>query len=273
MDRQSQGLAAAGYQQEPVGGHRQRQRQEERRALARGGRDLHFPLPTAHLLAHHRQSHAAAGQLGDHPRGGQAGSEDQGDDTLGGEGAGFPRRQQPAPDGGFGHALVVDAPPVVLDPNLQAGAADGQGQCNAAGPRLAARLALVRRLDAVADGVAHQVHHRVLQAVQHHAVGLRFESHHLEVDFLALIAGQVADHLTEALEYGRGGGHAGLPGVLLEPLGPLDQPEGSLAPHAMNGARLSRQSQQPPIHSFHVAVQAGELGPGGQLAHPPPLPV
>ncbi len=85
------------------------------------------------------------------------------------------------------------------------------------------------------QGIAQQVHHRVLQTLQHHAVGLDIQARHLHHHLLARGAGQIADHLAEAAEDGIGRHHADLAHFLLQIVAQLTQrPAGALlpAPHA-----------------------------------------
>ena len=69
-----------------------------------------------------------------------------------------------------------------------------------ASARLAGGLALLGRLDAVVDGVAHQVDQRVGQGFDQVLVEVGFLAHQLEVDLFLQVARQVADQAREAAE-------------------------------------------------------------------------
>ncbi|MCY1498798.1 hypothetical protein D9M68_327950 [compost metagenome] len=74
------------------------------------------------------------------------------------------------------------------------------GEHHPAGARLAGGLALLGGLDAVVDGVAHQVHQRVGQGLDQVLVQVSVLAHQLEVDFFLQVARQVADQAREAAE-------------------------------------------------------------------------
>ena len=67
--------------------------------------------------------------------------------------------------------------------------------------RLARRAAVRRRLQAVVHRVAHQVHQRLADAVDHLLVDLRLLAEHLQHDGLAAGLRQVAHHAAEPVEY------------------------------------------------------------------------
>ena len=60
----------------------------------------------------------------------------------------------------------------------------------------------------MADGVAQDVHDRVLDPLQHQPVGLAIEPLDDHLDLLALAGGDIAHHLAEAAEDAFGRHHA-----------------------------------------------------------------
>ena len=67
---------------------------------------------------------------------------------------------------------------------------------------LAGRVALLRRLEAVVERVADEVHERVAERVDHGAVELGVLAHELQVDLLAELGREVAHEPREAQEDG-----------------------------------------------------------------------
>ena len=94
----------------------------------------------------------------------------------------------------------VDAAAVVAhgDDHVAAGVAGGD--LERAGRRLAGGDALLRRLEAVVERVAHEVHERVAERVDDGAVELGLLADELELDLLAELRREVADEAREAQE-------------------------------------------------------------------------
>ena len=70
-----------------------------------------------------------------------------------------------------------------------------------AGRRLARRDARLRHLDAVIHAVAHQVHERIADLLQHRLVELGLVADHLQLDLLAEPLAEIAHHAREAAEH------------------------------------------------------------------------
>ena len=132
-----------------------------------------------------------------------------------GQRRGGPLAQHAALDGGTAHALGVDAAAVVGD-GEEHGSADGLGAQGEHRLRVLA-AALRRRLDAVVDGVAHDVQQRLPQGIEHVALDLRAGGVDHAAQPLALpdrklarVADEVAERGLDRLQLQRpaGAGHA-----------------------------------------------------------------
>ena len=155
---QDQGLVGSGDGHPVQDGQGQRQPDQGAGTAAQMAFDLDLTAQRLDVPAHHIHADATAGQLGDRIGSGEARLEDQVPDL--------------AVAGRIGHGqatfaclgqdlFAVQATAVVghFDDDMPALVRGGQGQ--RAGRWLAGRLALLRQLQAVVDGVAHQVHQRI----------------------------------------------------------------------------------------------------------------
>ena len=110
-----------------------------------------------------------------------------------------------------------------------------------AGGRLAGRLALVGRLEAVVERVAHEVHERVAERVDDGAVELGVLAHELEVDLLAHLGREVAHEPREAQEDG------------------LHRDHPDLHDHRLQGVRRARQVLHRLREARHVGLRGERL--------------
>ena len=137
----------------------------------------------------------------------------------------------------------VDAAAVVAhgDDHVAAGVAGGDLQ--RARGRLARRDALLRRLEAVVERVADEVHERVAERVDHGAVELGLLAHELELDLLAELRREVAHEPREAQEHGLDRDHPHLHDHLLE--GVRASGSGSASPARGRARRPGRRGPRP----------------------------
>ena len=136
------------------------------------------------------QTDAAAGDLS-HPRGrGEAGREEQLVGALLIDG--ILLADPSVLDGHAADVLGIDAPPVVGDVEHDGVALLIGIERHAADGVLAHGPPLIRRLDAVIEGVADDVHERIGQLLDHHLVELRVLAAQHELDLLGQLAGQLA---------------------------------------------------------------------------------
>ncbi len=156
--------------------------------------------------------------------------------------------------------LLVQAGPVVLDHDLHVVAALGGLEPHPPDLRLAGPPAHLRRLDAVVDGVADEVHERIRQLLHDELVQLHVPAHDHEVDLLAHLAGQLAHHARQLVEDLVEGDHPHLedPGLQLGQLA-FQRPAEELQLAALGGVR--------PLRLQALGV-GGERGPDEhQLPH------
>src|SRR5262249_10144519 len=96
--------------------------------------------------------------------------------------------------------VQVDAAPVIFDFNDHLGALMISVEIDGAARGLALRNALVRRLDAVIDGIADHVHERLGEGVEDAFVEIGVLAGQFESDVLAALFGYVADDAGKATE-------------------------------------------------------------------------
>ena len=141
------------------------------------------PRSASMLRSHHVHADAAAGQVGDLLGGGEAGLEDQVDDFLFGER--LARLDQAALDGLGLDPVPVEAAAVVDHLDDDAARIVVGVELDPALGRLAGGGAHRGRLDAVVHGVAHQVHQRVADLLDHRLVELGLGAADDQFDVLA----------------------------------------------------------------------------------------
>ena len=147
--------------------------------------ELHFD-GAAELLdvpAHHVHADAAAGDVGGLLGGGEAGQEDQLVDLLVGQRV--VRADQAARARLREDAVRVQAAAVIAHFDGDVAALVIRVEVHGAVRRLAGGHAHVGHFDAVVDAVAHQVHQRIADLLQHRLVELGLLAGHLQVDLLA----------------------------------------------------------------------------------------
>src|SRR6202043_2382101 len=131
---------------------------------------------------HHVQPDAPAGGLRHPPAGGEPRREEQPEDLVVAQRGGGRVVQQAGLHRLLAQPLDVDAGAVVGDLEPDPGPGGGGAQADAPGARLAAALAHLRGLDAVVDGVAHQVEQRLLELTRDAAVEPRLLALHRHLD-------------------------------------------------------------------------------------------
>ena len=115
--------------------------------------------------------------------------------------AGLLGREQSAGDGLLLEPGRVDAAAVVADGDIDfARLVEGPQHDRGLG-RLAGRPALLRRLDAVIDGVPHQVSERVANGLDDRLVEFHLRPFDLQVALLAQLGAQIADDARKAVEH------------------------------------------------------------------------
>jgi hypothetical protein len=112
--------------------------------------------------------------------------------------------------------LGVDAVAVVANEDEDVVAAVRGFEADGADLGLAAGKPDFGGLHAVVDGIAHQVHQRVAQFVDHALVEFGLLAADLQVHFLVPLDGDIAHHALEAIERGGDGHHAGLEHAALQ---------------------------------------------------------
>ena len=125
----------------------------------------------------------------------------------------------PPLDGDGAQHLQIDPAPVVFQRDQDAVALLLGRENQLAGGRLAAALAIGRRLDAVIDGVANQVNQRLGDLLDDFLVELGLAAANRELDFLAERAGEVAHRARERVEHRRDRQHRQLDDVLAQLFG------------------------------------------------------
>ena len=202
----------------PAGAHEQRRHDREGqrqadlggRALAGLGGQQDLAAQLADLGPHGVHAHAAAGDVVGLLARGEARGEEQLDRARHVDPVGLLLRDHPDPDRLGGDRRRIHAATVVGhgDDHVAAGVA-GRDPHRADG-RLAGRLAVGGRLEPVVERVAHEVHERVAERVDHGAVELGVLADELELDLLAELARQIAHEAREAQEDGLDRDHAHL---------------------------------------------------------------
>jgi hypothetical protein len=104
--------------------------------------------------------------------------------------------------------VAIEAAPVVADFDVDAAGFVIGVQFDRAARRLAAREARRGRLDAVIDRVAHEVHQRVADPVDHRLVEFGIGAQDAQLDLLAKLPGKVANDARKAREDLADGHHA-----------------------------------------------------------------
>ena len=211
-------------------GQGQRQLYGHPGARAAGGEDVHRAAEPAEGVLDHVHAHAAAGQVGDLFGQGEAGQEHQVIRLPGGHHLGLVGGNLSAPLRRRDNLIGIHALAVVLDLDVDLTVAVEGEQAHHPSPRLAHRLTLGWRLDAVADGVAHQVVEGIAQGVDDVLVQLHIRAQDLQIHLLLHLPRQVPRDAVEAGEHAPDGAHAGLHDAGLqvrrhhaEPLGSVHQ--------------------------------------------------
>ncbi|BBP74159.1 hypothetical protein PHLH7_02630 [Pseudomonas sp. Ost2] len=176
----------------------QRQADAEGAALAGHRVDLDHPAQLVDGTAHHIHADAAAGEVGDLFGGGEPRFENQQVDIRIAELR--VRVHQALVDGLGQDPRGVQATAVVADfEDDHAGVVIGI-EAQVAFGGLADGQALGSRLDAVVDGVAHQVGQRIGDLVDHRLVQLGLAADQAQLDILVQFLADITDHPMEAIE-------------------------------------------------------------------------
>ena len=124
------------------------------------------------------------------------------------------------PDGHLNNTSKIDTASVILNGYRQALAFGAHAKCDQSGGWFSLRNTLPRRLDSVADRVSQQMHERVLQHIEHAAVGIDAGVGDAKIDLLRFIARQIPHHLAKAFDQTVGGHHTRLPDIRFEAVCP-----------------------------------------------------
>ena len=193
--RQNKGTPVGAHDQAAEGSQRDRNNQSENRAPPELRLDQHAAAKLLDLFPHDREAQAAAGDIGHDGARRHIGLEDQRDGTRLVEGGHGLRGHETPTDRRRTHASDVDAGAVIRQRDLHLGAVDGAyGDANAGRGGLPGTHALGGRLDAVIGGIAHEVDQRIAELVEHTLVHLHLAPLDDKVDFLALLATDLARH-------------------------------------------------------------------------------
>ena len=184
-----------------------------------GRLDHDLAAELADLLAHGVHADAAARDVAGRLRRGEARGEEQLDRAAHVDVRRGVLVDHAEGQGLLGHRLGVDPVAVVADLDDHAAAGVAGGDLDRALARLAGGQPVVGQLEAVVDRVAHEVHERVAERVDHGAVELGLRADQLELDLLAELGREVADQAREAQEDHVDGDHADLHDHRLERLG------------------------------------------------------
>ena len=166
------------------------------------GLQAHVAAELADLGPHGVHADTATGHVARVLGGGEARREDELRGAGGVDGGRVAGLDEAALDGLAGHARGVDAAPVVADVDHDPASGLARGDGEAPARRLARGDALLRRLEAVVEGVADEVHERVADGVDDGPVQLGLLADELEVDLLVQARREVADEPREAQQHG-----------------------------------------------------------------------
>ena len=250
-ERKGVGLAGDLHQQRADDRERHRQLQLKPRALARLGRDANG---AAHLLdhvLHDVEADAAAGHVGDGGLHREAGQEQELEQLRLAQRARRVTGGEVARDDGVAQLLEIDAAAIVGHDDLERAGAVARLDPHQALRRLARRLARLRRLDAVIDGVAQQMAERRVELGQNVAVHLRRAADDLELHPPAERAGEIAHHARQALDAVGERPHAAGQRFLVEPMREVD---GAPVEHLELGQPLRQEL----LVLDHAALRLGE---------------
>ena len=202
-DGNRHGLGTDVHHERVGDGDGQRQTNAEAGAAPGLGLDLDLAAEAADVHPHDVHADAAARGGRHRRRRGQAGEEDQIEprERL--------RRDEAAAPRGFAHGLHVDAAAVVRHLDVDRPTLVGGAEVDRTLGRLALAPAHVFGLDAVRDGVPHQVDQRIGHQLHDRRVHLDGFTPHLEHDILAGRPRAVPDHAHERREESADGHHAG----------------------------------------------------------------
>src|SRR6185437_11510383 len=114
------------------------------------------------------------------------------------------------------NALLVEAAAVIAHLHGDVAAAVTGVEMHGALGGLAGAYPRLRRLDAVIDAVAHEVHQRIADLLEHRLVELRLLAGELELDLLAEALGEVAHHPRDTAEHEADRQHAHAHDALLQ---------------------------------------------------------
>ncbi len=171
-----------------------------RRPLAEGRLQEDLAAQPVDDRGHDVEADPAAGDLGDILPGREAGGEEEAESVRPAHPGGRRGVDQLAPDGVLKDPLGVDPPSVVRDRQPDPRSLGRGGDADAPGGRLAAGRPLLRRFDAVVDGVADQVEEGLVELAGDPAVEPRLLAGELDLDFPGERAGELPGIAGERLE-------------------------------------------------------------------------
>src|SRR5581483_6331175 len=213
-ERHDVGLAAHRNGLPVHDGERQRQGDDEARAAP--GLALHFDLAVElfHVAPDDIHANTAPGEIGGLLRGGEPRHEDELVDL--GIGRRVVRADEPAGARLGEDASPIEAAAIIAHLHGDVAAAVRGVEVHGTLGGLARRNAYFRRLDAVIEAVAYEVHQRVADLLEHRLVELGLLAGELELDLLAEALREIAYHAREAAEDEADGQHAYAHDALLQ---------------------------------------------------------
>src|SRR5579863_4558414 len=195
-------------------GERERQTNADGAAQAFLGGNLHVAAQVVDVPPHHVHADSAARYVADLVRGGKAGHKYQVVDLLVGQF--LIRGDQPAFAGLLQYLGLVETGAVVAHFDDDVAALVKRRKLERARLLLAGGKAPIRDFETVVERVAHQVHQRIADLLEHGFVEFGAFAGQLELDFLAELARQIVHDTRKAVEREADRQHADLHHALLQ---------------------------------------------------------
>ena len=197
--RNGVGLVRHARQEGADDGQRQGQPKDHCRPLAWRRAHAHRAAERAHTGVHGVETDAAAGKPGHAFGRGEAGPRNDSEQLLLGK-VGLRGVDEPLGAGLRQDPFAIDAAAVVTDLDDDRRPVARRAENEATHRRLARRRPLLRRLDAMIDGVSEQVHHGVADLVEHRAIQLDVFAVDRQLDLFADRARGVTHDAGESVE-------------------------------------------------------------------------
>ncbi len=213
-----------------AGGYRQGNRQQKRRARSLLGPQVHVALQAVHSFVNHRESHAPSGQVVD------GGEVEKPGRKMARSNSSAECRARLGLGKHLVHFLQIHSPAVVFYFDNEASSLGIQTQGQRSHRRFSRAGALRGCFNSMTDGVAQQMHHRILQGLEYDPVRPDTGPAQPEVDFLVLFPRQVPHHLSKAFKQV----------FRREPCGRSIRPVGVVPPNAACSRRCVVAADEPP---------------------------